>query len=252
MTQSVDTLRKFTVNNMKEYLSSIENLTKEVSPGYITVFRGQRDSTWKLIPSLLRQIKDPSIDWETLEEELVSRFKKMALPFVSQLPLTDVDWVALAQHHNLPTRLLDWSESPLIALFFALEKDPCKDSDGTVWIGRFRLAEAQTSDFDGLLDLVYFPTVTTLRMTSQRGCFSVHRLPTELEEFETLENRTEDTKYEFLRIDIPFQHKESMRSELASMGVDYLTIYPDLDGLSRKLATDIPKFRKESKRLYFF
>src|SRR5437660_2732736 len=69
------------------------------------------------------------------ESLLLSRFKRGGYPFVQRV-LTDWEAITLGQHHQLPTRLLDWSSNPLVALFFAAEAET--ESDGAVFAYRPR------------------------------------------------------------------------------------------------------------------
>src|SRR4051812_4866452 len=80
------------------------------------VYRGLWDASWELLSSLQRVNKN----YVSVEKHLLRNFQKYA-PQDSVVFNTFWSWLTLAQHHGLPTRLLDWTYSPLIALHFALE-----------------------------------------------------------------------------------------------------------------------------------
>src|SRR5688500_6524171 len=75
------------------------------------LFRGVTSVEHSLVPSVGRR-RDGYSYSRKLENELFEQFKREALPFLPQRPSSDWEWLALAQHHGVPTRLLDWSESP--------------------------------------------------------------------------------------------------------------------------------------------
>src|SRR5262245_17272041 len=82
------------------------------------LFRGVSKCEWTLIPKIGRVVKALNSavrrDWET---RMFRTFMRRGAPYVGNWkPSTDWDWLALAQHHGLPTRLLDWSHNPLVAL----------------------------------------------------------------------------------------------------------------------------------------
>src|SRR5579859_3151748 len=77
-------------------------------------FRGCTNCDYELVPSLGR----PPFRLEN-ERGLINTFKQNAVQFVDQRPQSQWEWLFLARHHDIPTRLLDWTESPLIGLYFA-------------------------------------------------------------------------------------------------------------------------------------
>jgi hypothetical protein len=108
-------------------------------------FRGQRESSWWPETFLDRAVKVEyssehghgygHLDRETEQRELLFRFQQQAPNHISPLPAIDdiCSWLALMQHYGAPTQLLDWTKSPYVALYFALEDEPKECSDSAVW-----------------------------------------------------------------------------------------------------------------------
>ena len=92
-------------------------------------YRGQSDAAWRLEPKLLRTNPPRS------ESHLLNRFKQNAALLLPHRPATDFDWLFLMQHYSVATRLLDWSESPLAALYFALyDSNQSSGVDSALWV----------------------------------------------------------------------------------------------------------------------
>lgn len=95
-------------------------------PTQDTLYRGHADAKWALQPSAYRPGKSGITNRAKLH-----RWSRVAARLVSPVPRNDIEWLVLAQHYGVPTMLLDWTESPLIALFFACYGEP--NADGCVW-----------------------------------------------------------------------------------------------------------------------
>jgi len=219
-------------------------------------FRGQPDSSWQLTPAVYRpdfHVKDEDARLNK-ERHLTQDFRAMSAGLLTS-PKNESDTYFIQQHYRMPTRLLDWTTSPLAALHFAveshLEKDAAlfamdayelgpgqngKREDGRDFLG---IASGQhpvfvkalhpifqwrdPSHFPGFI-LPVRPDHFDRRIALQRGCFTFH--PPDRGTLTKNEVRT-------LKVFcIPAAEKPRIRGELALLGVDQFSIYGDLDHLA--------------------
>jgi hypothetical protein len=126
-----------TIKSVSEYLEIVEQFTKEwftAETSWGPWFRGQSDATWALRPSIYRYspVRRPI---RAVEDEIRQEFMVRAPSLGLERPQNSWEWYFLMQHCGAPTRLLDWTESALIALFFAVKDRKTKnDTDAAVWI----------------------------------------------------------------------------------------------------------------------
>ena len=102
------------------------------------VYRGQRYADWPIASTFQREMKIDHSQIRNVERDLrgkehatISNFKAKAWQYVPKIEMTSLEWLMLMRHHGVPTRLVDFTESPIIALFFALEENP--PSDFSIW-----------------------------------------------------------------------------------------------------------------------
>ena len=120
---------RFQDRNINSVGELVEHLRGDLS-GYTgpVWFRGQSLAAWHLEPKLLR-----TAPTGTLEAHFINRFKQHASFLIEKPPVSEFDWLFLMQHYGMATRLLDWSESPLVGLYFAVEEAQYHSSDGALW-----------------------------------------------------------------------------------------------------------------------
>jgi FRG domain len=189
------------------------------------VFRGQPSDTWELKPSAGRsQRYDP-----LFEERVFRAFKKDArLHLQSQLSESnDWEWLALAQHFGLPTRLLDWTMNPLVACFFALMEEQHADKNAVVYaypLDESKIIDAASWPSPFKIEQVgfLFPSSLAPRISSQRGIFSVHPQPN---------NPWSPTELDEHRFVIPAEARFTFQRKLFRMGVDAAHIWANLEGV---------------------
>jgi len=204
-----------------------------------TLFRGQPVDA-PLLPRLGRMsLRDADV--LRTETRMMEAFKKMSRPYQSPPPENEWDWLALAQHHGLPTRLLDWTLNPLAALWFAVEKPAEKGKqgklqNGVVWgfevleedIAR---PEEKESPKEQKYTRVYMPPHIAPRIVVQQGWFTVHKYLEKDKRFAVLGSIGHYNK-RLRKIIIPGECFNDMRCELDRMGVNRFSLFPGLDGLA--------------------
>lgn len=138
-----------------------------------TCYRGHSNKEYLLLPSVGR--KNYSLGTEL---NMFEHFKRRANMYCNAQ--NDFEWLALAQHHGLPTRLLDWTENPLVACFFVVIEN--LDKDGRIYKINYR--DDDFVNFDEIqspfkLHKIEFlnPPISTRRIELQKGLFTIHPLP---------------------------------------------------------------------------
>lgn len=187
------------------------------------VYRGVRSIDFELLPKIGRYEKLHSADRRKEERQILKLFKDQAMPHLSFQPEDDWEWLALAQHHGLPTRLLDWSRNPLVAAYFAVEEPHAGDSAVYAYRSSKSLKEGRGSPFNINNVERFIPRHVTRRITSQAGLFTAHPDPTK-----PFGSRAAVDK---LIIKQPF--RKDLKSILFRYGIHRASLFPDLDGLSK-------------------
>jgi len=231
-------------------------------------WRGQPLTYGSLIPKIYRneyfndfhQAFDPSKEFEIIE-----KFKRFSPTLKSGLPDKEnrLDWLILMQHYGAPTRLLDWTESILVGLFFAVSKELKKD--GEIWsmfpqelnlkaglgeifplessrILKFLAGEPSHTNPTELADelklkkmpdspVAFYPTLGFPRMTSQLSTFTIHP---KIKEGKSI-NELILEQNKLARYIIPSKFKKPIMDQLNILGISNRTLFQDLESLSKDI-----------------
>jgi hypothetical protein len=218
-------------------------------------YRGMADAGEDLTTSLMRL----GGNYRELELHLLRNFKKYAAQGTA-LGSSEWNWLALAQHHGLPTRLLDWTYSPLVAAHFATTDLACYDRDGVIWVVDYvalhamlppRLKRILTRERSNALtvemlaeaapslrgmeklakrDFVLFlePPSVDARIVNQFALFSMMSTPEARLDQWLLRQKRRLAR----RIIIPAELKWEIRDKLDQANITERVLLPGLDGLA--------------------
>jgi FRG domain len=221
------------------------------------IFRGQGASCWPLQTSMDRMFKqyDDNIPKLQVEIALIKRFQREAHHYgiTNTNYLNIPEWLSLMQHYGAPTRLLDWTHSPWVALFFAIIELK-ENSNAALWIIDWNQIDLNTNknilklyerdyniisidDFiktvnsgNGIIKLNSFKQ--NQRQIIQQGTFL---FPTNIEKpFEDNMNKYL-RKNKIKKIELPYSIKSEVIKKLYRMNISYATLYPGIEGFSRSL-----------------
>lgn len=228
-------------------------------------YRGCGSDAHRLLPSLYRHpSKKTPDDLHKLERELSDRFVQRCPPFVSQSFEDEWERMFYMQHYGIPTRLLDWSESPFIALYFALTscergaKNKVK-SNAVIWMLNpddwNKNALKDISYAGGVLDskreqvksyspnaelderknmpIMIHGTHNSVRIVAQRGMFALFgKSITSVDEVYSAQDMPNDI---LQKIVIDKSYVDEIAASLFRKGISDSTVYPDIYGLSLEL-----------------
>jgi hypothetical protein len=205
------------------------------------VYRGQRCQSWPLWPKIAHKEYRATGRWTIVKEgDMLKMFKEHASGLLGPSVRLYNDWelLALAQHFGMATKYLDWTKNPLVALWFCVERDSANGENGVVWkLERKKRPENPGCGglFDGKSGTIKFyePSHVTMRIRVQAGVFTVHYSdPDKKEAYVPLERAAKRGNFDALtKYIIPHDKFYGFRKELDRLGVNALSLFPDVEHL---------------------
>lgn len=254
------------IGSLAEYLNCIKKLASYWDLEAETLwFRGHRDSSWKLTPKLYRdEYKDAD------ESEIRLEFESRALQLIQgRVPLGKWEWYFLMQHYGAPTRLLDWTDNPLLGLYFAVADHPA-DRDAAIWavdpdwlnrklrrgiegamLPDWKEANSYLKDledaFEGTkvtarLPAAIDPPHVDRRLAAQSSRFVIFGVDRDLMKIKAIKSERRRARH-LQMLTIPREAVPVIQKELYSCGITHSFVFPDLEGLCREICR---KHRRKS------
>ncbi len=227
-----------TIRSIAELSTLVESRFRD-DRSTTVIYRGHGAASFRLRPKVGRALPPENTNSKVVNESLMLElFRRQSVDRVEVANINDWELLAIAQHHGLPTRLLDWTRSPLVALYFGV----CKECESRHKDGRPRREDAEIlawrcckEDLSNPLPasgplriaktIRYIPRMVTSRLRAQSGVFTVHSKPAE--------DFVPDGS--LVRIRIPFKERKDLKRSLFQHGVHEAVLFPDLDGLARHI-----------------
>lgn len=247
------------VKNLTEYISEIQKINVAASSSKHLFYRGVKDRAYQLIPKIYRDTKfkerDIVLDYKHYSPQTGANYN---------FPKDILKMLADMQHYGVPTRLLDWTTSPFVALYFACQDK--NNQDGKIYIfntwkyWRGIIVEMTVADLHEIhikaraLSSLYknfsdvqekiqqefnfqltedllqkpFPFVSSFcndRIINQKGCFTIHGQCRD-----SLDSQQTEEISELIILD---KHKSKILDELNMFGIDDYSIFPDFEGMKK-------------------
>ena len=218
-------------------------------------YRGQADIAWELKPKAYRFESEAQ---QARALALLQDFRRHAITKIETPPPQneEIEWLGIAQHYGLPTQLLDWTKNPAMALYFACCE--YRDTGGAVYLFQpsdlNRRASSQLGKpisggvYDAEVEedrhlirkyvnaseargcIALNPAYNSARILQQKGAFTLHADNTEI---------TKDEAPSLTAISIPAKRKQRLLRELSVIGIDEMSIFPELEHMCKHLTKQI-------------
>ncbi len=259
------TLSIHTVRNLQEFAKFLEDRLSK--PDSYLWFRGCGQAGYCLIPSLYRHPTLNRIEaLLEIESKILVRFKQRSIPYLTRALVTDWEYLFFMQHFGIPTRLLDWTENPHVALYFALTVAQYQligasgsyIEDAAIWVlnpvawnqkvlthigytgGILSVSDSEARGYAPLPEISLMPSEpiaiygahNSPRIIAQRGVFTICGKNLEpMEKIYEVNNFPQDS---LIKLVIPKTEIERLLHSLVAIGYHDSAIFPDLDGLAKE------------------
>jgi len=196
-----------------------------------TVYRGLRKRSHPLIPSIGRFRQKSGTAFTPQRERLMLKLFRQKTFGLVDPSLNDLAVLTVAQHHGMPTRLMDWTRNPLVAFFFAVRDEFRRGEraeDSVVYLYEPAEKVVLEQDFDPFkIDSVrrFVPKYWSPRIVAQNGLFTAHPTPIRLFEPPGLS-----------QVLIKHAVRKDIKLALHNLGINSGSLFPDLDGIARHIS----------------
>lgn len=211
-------MKEIRINSFTEFHEIIDEYDART-----IIYRGMKSTDYPLIPKVGRVVPPESVgSREKNEQEILRLFKERAFQYLNFAPANDWDWLAIGQQYGLPTRLLDWTDNPLVACYFAV--DGIIENDSVIYSYQndsYISVDEHPNPFRYRQVGKFIPRHLIQRITTQGGLFTIHPNP-----YEPFESNDMD------KIIIPNEIRSELKKTLNKYGINRFSLFPSLDGLA--------------------
>ncbi len=253
ISDKIKNTNKELITSLEEYFKFIELIKNEYFTTPNLWYRGINKAKYNLVPGLYRypDLCDDTDCENCMRSEFIHKAKSIIKDHQN---FSQWEWYQIMQHYGLPTRLLDWTEGHLIALYFAV-RDPENTEIPSVWVlDPFKLnlltsgqsciyfTDKITRSAEDVIVEKYLtesdlpeypislnPPYVDKRLNAQKSCFTIHG--TEHKGIEKIAELNKD--FHLFQIRIDTEAAATIKEELFHCGIDEQTVFPDLDGLAK-------------------
>lgn len=236
-------MKKHTIKSLTDYISYVEGNCIDEK----ILFRGQQQD-WPLVPKIGRlklNKRLPPAELEMLQELIRTGHSYLNEIEPFSKGSIHIDVLVFAQHNGMATRLLDWTNNPLAALWFAVRTPPCKSKDdslldGVIWVyipeGSCKqwLTRRGNPLIKGDVITMHHPSHVTPQISAQQAMFTIHGYDEDGNGFEPMEKHKPHCDY-MTKIIVPAGKFSELRYQLDRCGINEASMFPGINGLCKHL-----------------